>query len=153
MNKHRKETRQKECTKQKEIQKEFREESSSTKQRITLGTKCQVGWIQSKTQGRWLRRHTENWYTLVWIKAERPIQNKMQPTKDVVSSKAFLKYVRNKRRSRGKCSFIRWERKVISGHTRQRGVLFFFFFVKMEFSWEMGLETSSIAWDGDKEKT
>ena len=152
MNKHRKETRQKECTKQKEIQKEFREESSSTKQRITLGTKCQVGWIKSKTQGRWLRRHTENWYTLVWIKAERPIQNKMQPTKDVVSSKAFLKYVRNKRRSRGKCSFIRWERKVIEGHTRQRGALFFFF-VKMEFSWEMGLETSSIAWDGDKEKT
>ena len=78
----------------------------------------------------------------------------MQPTKDVVSSKAFLKYVRNKRRSRGKCSFIRWERKVIEGHTRQRGALFFFFFfVKMEFSWEMGLETSSIAWDGDKEKT
>lgn len=74
----------------------------------------------------------------------------MQPTKDIVSSKAFFKYVRNKRRLRGKCSFIRWERKVIAGHTRQRGA---HFFVKMEFSWEMGLETSGIAWDGDKEKT
>lgn len=152
MNKHRKETRQKECTKQKEIQKEFREESSSTKQRITLGTKCQVGWIKSKTQGRWLRRHTELVHTCENKSRKANSRNKMQPTKDIVSSKAFFKHVRNKRRLREKCSFIRWERKVIVGHT-QRGAFFFFFFVKMEFSWEMGLETSSIAWDGDKEKT
>lgn len=43
MNMPMKETRQKEHTKQKEIEKEFRGESLSTKQRITLGTKSQVG--------------------------------------------------------------------------------------------------------------
>lgn len=43
MNLRMKETKKNEHTKQKEREKEFREESSSTKQRITLGTKSQVG--------------------------------------------------------------------------------------------------------------
>lgn len=61
-------------TQNKETEKEFREELSSTKQRITLGTKSQVGWIRSKTKGKWLKRYTENGYILVCIKAEGPIQ-------------------------------------------------------------------------------
>lgn len=52
-------------TKQKETEKEFRGESSSAKQRITLGTKCQVEGTKSNTKGNDLRRYMENWYVLV----------------------------------------------------------------------------------------
>lgn len=42
MSMHMREIKQKECIKQKEIEKEFKEESSSTKQRIILETESQM---------------------------------------------------------------------------------------------------------------
>lgn len=54
----------------------------------------------------------------------------MQPTEGIVNSKAFFKYVRNKKRLKENSSFIRWKGKVIVDHTCQRGAHIFFFFGK-----------------------
>lgn len=74
-------------------------------------------------------------------------KKKMQPAKVTVRSKTFFKYVRNKRRLKKNSSFMRWKGKGVVNHTHP------ILFVKMKFSWKMGIETSNTAWDEDKVKT
>lgn len=50
----------------KQVKKEFREESSSMKQRITLETKSQVGWIKSNQGQMTKEEHQELVHTYEW---------------------------------------------------------------------------------------
>lgn len=117
----------------KEVKKEFREESSSMKQRITLETKSQVGFIKNNQVQMTKEVHQELVHTCMNESRKANSRTQTQPTKDTINSRAFCRDVRNKRRLRGNNSFIGQKGKVIIDHIHQRGA-HIFFYIKMEFS-------------------